>query len=55
VVFRHVPSGQEVVLHNEELPVDRMCLPLRDAKVISCGELVLKMKVKGNPTLIRMM
>lgn len=47
VVFGHVLSGQEVVSHVEGLPVDRMCRPLQDAKVINCGELVLKMKTKG--------
>jgi peptidyl-prolyl isomerase G (cyclophilin G) len=54
VVFGHVLSGQEVVLHIEGLPVDRNCRPLQDAKVINCGELVLKMKVKGNQMFIRM-
>ncbi|PNF43136.1 hypothetical protein B7P43_G17770 [Cryptotermes secundus] len=46
VVFWHVLSGQEVVLHIEGLPVDWMCRPLQDAKVIKCGKLVLRMKVK---------
>jgi len=46
VVFGHVLSGQDVVSHIEGLPVDRMCRPLQDAKVVNCGELVLKMKVK---------
>jgi peptidyl-prolyl isomerase G (cyclophilin G) len=53
VVFGHVLSGQEVVSHIEGLPVDRMCRPLQDAKVINCGELVLKMKMKGNHMFFR--
>jgi hypothetical protein len=53
VVFGHVLSGQEVVSHIEGLPVDRMCRPLQDAKVINCGELVLKMKTKGSQLFIR--
>lgn len=40
-------SGQEVVMHIEGLPVDRMSRPLQDAKVTNCGELVLKTKSKG--------
>ena len=44
VVFGEVISGQEVVSHVENLPVDRMSRPLQDAKVVNCGELVLKSK-----------
>ncbi|NP_001153475.1 moca cyclophilin [Nasonia vitripennis] len=44
VVFGQVISGQEVVSHVEGLPVDRMSRPLQDAKVVNCGELVLKSK-----------
>lgn len=40
-------SGQEIVSHIEGLPVDRMSRPLQDAKVVNCGELVLKIKSKG--------
>lgn len=40
-------SGQEIVTHIEGLPVDRMSRPLQDAKVVNCGELVLKIKSKG--------
>lgn len=40
-------SGQEIVSHIEGLPVDRMSRPLQDAKVVNCGELVLKLKSKG--------
>lgn len=47
VVFGAVVSGQEVVSHVENLPVDRMSRPLQDAKVVNCGELVLKTKSKG--------
>jgi peptidyl-prolyl isomerase G (cyclophilin G) len=47
VVFGEVLSGQEVVTHIEGLPVDRMSRPLQDAKVVSCGELVLKSKHKS--------
>ncbi|XP_014597953.1 PREDICTED: peptidyl-prolyl cis-trans isomerase cyp11 [Polistes canadensis] len=47
VVFGEVVSGQEVVMHIEGLPVDRMSRPLQDAKVVNCGELVLKTKSKG--------
>jgi len=53
VVFGHVLSGQDVASHIEGLPVDRMCRPLQDAKVVNCGELVLKMKVKGKELLFR--
>lgn len=47
VVFGEVISGQEVVSHIEGLPVDRMSRPLQDAKVVNCGELVLKSKNKA--------
>ena len=47
VVFGAVVSGQEVVSHVEGLPVDRMSRPLQDAKVVNCGELILKTKNKG--------
>lgn len=47
VVFGEVVSGQEVVTHVEGLPVDRMSRPLQDAKVVNCGELVLKVKTKA--------
>ncbi|XP_026295873.1 peptidyl-prolyl cis-trans isomerase cyp11 isoform X2 [Apis mellifera] len=46
VVFGEVVSGQEIVTHIEGLPVDRMSRPLQDAKVVNCGELVLKVKSK---------
>lgn len=44
VVFGEVVSGHNVVSHIESLPVDRMSRPLQDAKVVNCGELVLKTK-----------
>ncbi|KAL0112183.1 hypothetical protein PUN28_011927 [Cardiocondyla obscurior] len=47
VVFGEVVSGQEIVSHIEGLPVDRMSRPLQDAKVVNCGELVLKIKSKA--------
>lgn len=47
VVFGEVVSGQEIVTHVEGLPVDRMSRPLQDAKVVNCGELVLKIKSKA--------
>lgn len=47
MVFGEVVSGQEIVTHVEGLPVDRMSRPLQDAKVVNCGELVLKLKSKG--------
>ncbi|XP_033230015.1 peptidyl-prolyl cis-trans isomerase cyp11 isoform X2 [Belonocnema kinseyi] len=47
VVFGEVASGQEVISHIEGLPVDRMSRPLQDAKVVNCGELVLKTKSKA--------
>ncbi|CAB0033913.1 unnamed protein product [Trichogramma brassicae] len=46
VVFGEVVSGQEIVSHVEGLPVDRKSRPLQDAKVVNCGELVLKTKHK---------
>ncbi|KYN43527.1 NK-tumor recognition protein [Trachymyrmex septentrionalis] len=46
VVFGEVVSGQEIITHIEGLPVDRMSRPLQDAKVVNCGELVLKIKSK---------
>jgi len=47
VVFGEVVTGQEIITHTEGLPVDRMSRPLQDAKVVNCGELVLKLKNKG--------
>lgn len=47
MVFGEVVSGQEIITHIEGLPVDRMSRPLQDAKVVNCGELVLKLKSKG--------
>lgn len=47
MVFGEVVSGQEVITHIEGLPVDRMSRPLQDAKVVNCGELILKIKNKG--------
>lgn len=47
MVFGEVVSGQEIISHIEGLPVDRMSRPLQDAKVVNCGELVLKIKSKG--------
>ncbi|XP_018366227.1 PREDICTED: peptidyl-prolyl cis-trans isomerase G isoform X3 [Trachymyrmex cornetzi] len=47
VVFGEVVSGQEIITHIEGLPVDRMSRPLQDAKVVNCGELVLKIKSKA--------
>ncbi|XP_011689111.1 PREDICTED: peptidyl-prolyl cis-trans isomerase cyp11 isoform X1 [Wasmannia auropunctata] len=46
VVFGEVVSGQEIITHIEGLPVDRMSRPLQDAKVVNCGELILKIKSK---------
>ncbi|KAK6644418.1 hypothetical protein RUM43_000685 [Polyplax serrata] len=46
VVFGRAISGTEIVSHIENLPVDRLFRPLQDAKVVNCGELVLKMKSK---------
>nr|XP_024214572.1 peptidyl-prolyl cis-trans isomerase cyp11 isoform X2 [Halyomorpha halys] len=45
-VFGEVVSGSAVVKHVESLPVDRVSRPLQDAKVVNCGELVLKAKAK---------
>ncbi|XP_058804120.1 peptidyl-prolyl cis-trans isomerase G-like [Phymastichus coffea] len=47
VIFGEVISGQEIVSHIENLPVDKMSRPLQDAKVVNCGELVLKSKNKA--------
>ncbi|XP_018394601.1 PREDICTED: peptidyl-prolyl cis-trans isomerase G isoform X2 [Cyphomyrmex costatus] len=47
VVFGEVVSGQEIITHIEGLPVDRMSRPLQDAKVVNCGELILKIKSKA--------
>lgn len=46
MVFGEVVSGQEIITHIEGLPVDRMSRPLQDAKVVNCGELILKIKSK---------
>ncbi|XP_050537681.1 uncharacterized protein LOC126903535 [Daktulosphaira vitifoliae] len=46
VVFGRVVSGQSVIMQIEELGVDKNSRPLQDAKVVKCGELVLKSKVK---------
>lgn len=51
VVFGHLISGQAVISHVEQLPVDRMSRPLQDAKVVNCGQLVLKSKSKCEFTL----
>ncbi|KAF7993657.1 hypothetical protein HCN44_010252 [Aphidius gifuensis] len=47
VVFGNVVSGTEIVSHVEGLQVDRMSRPLTDAKIVNCGELVLKIKSKS--------
>lgn len=47
MVFGHVITGQAVVKQIEGLPVDKRSRPLQDAKVINCGELVPKGKLKG--------
>lgn len=46
MVFGRVVSGQPVVMQIEELGVDKNSRPLQDAKVVKCGELVLKSKIK---------
>ena len=46
-MFGRVISGAEIISHIENLPVDRLFRPLQDAKIINCGELVLKLKAKG--------
>ncbi|KAL4122653.1 hypothetical protein QTP88_014940 [Uroleucon formosanum] len=46
VVFGRVVSGQPVVMQIEELGVDKNSRPLQDAKVMKCGELILKSKIK---------
>ncbi|KAH0945562.1 hypothetical protein HN011_011791 [Eciton burchellii] len=53
VVFGEVVSGQEIITHTEGLPVDRMSRPLQDAKVVNCGELVLKLKNKAKKRELR--
>uniref|UniRef100_A0A8D8ZV91 peptidylprolyl isomerase n=1 Tax=Cacopsylla melanoneura TaxID=428564 RepID=A0A8D8ZV91_9HEMI len=47
VVFGHVVSGQSVVTHIENLPVDKMSRPLQDVRVMRCNELMLKSKLKA--------
>lgn len=46
MVFGRVVSGQPVVMQIEEFGVDKNSRPLQDAKVVKCGELVLKSKIK---------
>lgn len=46
MVFGRVVSGQPVVMQIEELGVDKNSRPLQDAKVMKCGELILKSKIK---------
>lgn len=46
MVFGRVVSGQPVVMQIEELGVDKNSRPLQDAKVVKCGELILKSKIK---------
>lgn len=46
MVFGRVVSGQPVVMQIEELGVDKNSRPLQDAKVVKCGELVLKSQIK---------
>lgn len=53
MVFGRVVSGQSVVIQIEELGVDNNSRPLQDAKVVKCGELVLKSKIKGKMFFIK--
>jgi len=45
-VFGVLISGKEVVKEIEELQVDKKSRPLQDARIVNCGELVLKSKAK---------
>lgn len=43
-MFGQVVSGQDVVRHIEDLPVDRNSRPLEEPMVRACGELVKQVK-----------
>lgn len=52
MVFGRVVSGHSIVTQIEELGVDKNSRPLQDAKVVKCGELVLKSQIKRKFVLI---
>ena len=43
-MFGHVVAGKEVVREIEELDTDKKDRPMQDARIINCGELMLKKK-----------
>ena len=52
-MFGHVIEGQEVVREVEGLQVDESSRPLVDVTVSSCGELVLQVRPKGMPVVLK--
>jgi hypothetical protein len=44
VVFGHVVGGKEIVREIEDLDTDKKDRPLQDARIVNCGELMLKKK-----------
>ena len=46
-VFGQVLQGVEVVLEIENQRVDNKSRPMTDVRVSNCGELILKIKAKG--------
>ena len=44
VVFGQVVAGKEIVREIEELGTDKKDRPMQDARIINCGELMLKKK-----------
>jgi len=47
VVFGRVVSGEEIVVEVEELPVDNRHRPLSTVTIEKCGQLVARVKTKG--------
>jgi hypothetical protein len=44
VVFGQVIGGKEIVREIEELDTDKKDRPMQDARIVNCGELMLKKK-----------
>ena len=44
VVFGQVVAGKEIVREIEELGTDKKDRPMQDARIVNCGELMLKKK-----------
>ena len=49
VVFGQVVGGKEIVREIEDLDTDKKDRPLQDARIVNCGELMLKKKKPEKP------